>query len=343
MLSPGQIQQLYQEGITGIPISGNSLLGWWPLNGNANDLSGNGNSGAPTNVAYVLPSNYARDSILLAKVPTALQPIPGVLSCTSNSKCSNPSLSDLYLGYVPLEAQGGVMQTGGFNGASSYVYFGNGNNWVPQSGTISLWLKATSSVTGADNIVEIYYDTNDRLTVYLGDLSSVPMTYRIMSGGSQYDVNSNSALSANTWYHVVFIFGNSMSMYINGVQQTQTNSHSGLFSEPSATFYLSNQQGSPTRKLNGFISDVQIYNTMLSPGQIQQLYQEGITGIPISGNSLLGWWPLNGNANDYSGNGYNGTAYSMVYPYFSGTYNAPGMSAIATTANEWQALGLANT
>ena len=29
-----------------------NLLGWWPLNGNANDYSGNGNNGAPANVVY---------------------------------------------------------------------------------------------------------------------------------------------------------------------------------------------------------------------------------------------------------------------------------------------------
>ena len=29
-----------------------SLVGWWPLNGNANDYSGNNNNGVPTGVIY---------------------------------------------------------------------------------------------------------------------------------------------------------------------------------------------------------------------------------------------------------------------------------------------------
>jgi YVTN family beta-propeller protein len=101
-LSAAQVQQLYQEGISGLPIANAGLAGWWPLNGNANDYSGNGNNGAATSVSYTLPSNYVRDSIMTVPVPTSLSPLPGVLSCTSNSKCSSSSLPNLYLGYMPI-------------------------------------------------------------------------------------------------------------------------------------------------------------------------------------------------------------------------------------------------
>jgi len=56
----------------------------------------------------------------------------------------------------------------------------------------------------------------------------------------------------------------------------------------------------------GLISNEQIYNTSLSANEIQALYLEGIGGAPIDLQHLVAWWPLNGNANDYSGNGYNG-------------------------------------
>jgi len=58
--------------------------------------------------------------------------------------------------------------------------------------------------------------------------------------------------------------------------------------------------------LNGSIANVQIYNTSLSASEIQALYQEGIGGAPIDLQNLVAWWPLNGNANDYSGNSNNG-------------------------------------
>jgi hypothetical protein len=51
-LSQNQIQQVYSEGLGGAPISMNALIGWWPLAGNSNDASGNGNSGVENNVSF---------------------------------------------------------------------------------------------------------------------------------------------------------------------------------------------------------------------------------------------------------------------------------------------------
>ena len=59
---------------------------------------------------------------------------------------------------------------------------------------------------------------------------------------------------------------------------------------------------------NGSITNVQAYSFSLSQTQITQIYDRGIGGAPISGVNLVGWWPLDGNANDYSGNNNNGVA-----------------------------------
>jgi hypothetical protein len=64
---------------------------------------------------------------------------------------------------------------------------------------------------------------------------------------------------------------------------------------------------------SGMIANIQVYNTTLSPSEIQALYQEGIGGAPIDLQHLVGWWPLNGNANDYSGNGNNGVPNGVTF------------------------------
>jgi hypothetical protein len=57
----------------------------------------------------------------------------------------------------------------------------------------------------------------------------------------------------------------------------------------------------------GSESNVQIYNASLSGSNVTELYQGGMGGAPVLLHNLVGWWPLNGNANDYSGNGNNAT------------------------------------
>ena len=157
-----------------------------------------------------------------------------------------------------------------------------------------------------------------------------------MPGSFFFGVNSNGVgLGSNTiwqypmnrWYFVAGTFnaptGSSISssdfnLYINGVFSVGSswcNIHStnvkapltgsgGMYIGTNAPFTTS-QGGIP---FNGLLSNMQVYNSVLSSQQIYHLYQEGIEGVPISNAMLLGWYPLNGNLNDYSGNGYTVTS-----------------------------------
>jgi hypothetical protein len=64
---------------------------------------------------------------------------------------------------------------------------------------------------------------------------------------------------------------------------------------------------------NGSIANLQIYNTSLTENQIGQIYSQGIGGIPLSNAGLLAWYPLQGNANDYSGHGNVGFPENVTY------------------------------
>ena len=96
-----------------------------------------------------------------------------------------------------------------------------------------------------------------------------------------------------------------------------------LQSTDNIPFRIGNSWGS-NEPWDGDIANVQFYNTALSANDVQALYQEGIGGAPIKIQNLIGWWPLNGNANDYSGNGNNGVPSGVTYTsnWYSG-YSAP--------------------
>ena len=70
--------------------------------------------------------------------------------------------------------------------------------------------------------------------------------------------------------------------------------------------YIGGNNGCGDSPMVGELANIQIYNTSLTPAEIEELYLEGIGGAPIDLQHLVAWWPLNGNANDYSGNGNNG-------------------------------------
>ncbi len=74
----------------------------------------------------------------------------------------------------------------------------------------------------------------------------------------------------------------------------------------------------------GGVSNVQVYNATLSASEIKALYMEGIGGAPLVLQNLVGWWPLNGDANDYSGNAEAGVAsdVSFTSKWMNG-YTAP--------------------
>jgi len=333
LLSSQQVRQLYQQGISGVPLSANSLAVWYTLNGNSNDYSGNGNNGIPSAVPYTLLRNYTRDSIFVTPVPTQLSPLPGILSCSNIAQCTDNSLPHLFIGRNPLQMQNAFFQTANFNGANSYVkVLDTASLDLTSAFTLSAWINAVST-PNANNYVIGKHESGPNWYGYAFSLLSNARinVYTDIGGWKQGNV-----LSLNKWHNIVATSDNSiLKIYVDGVLDVSVGSAGATAA--ATDLYFGRDIGG-TQRFNGLISNVQIYTTPLSINKVQALYQAGIGSIPFSGN-LVGWWPLNGNANDYSGNNFNGASSNVIYPYFSGAYSSPGLSAITISSNEWQAFG----
>ena len=61
------------------------------------------------------------------------------------------------------------------------------------------------------------------------------------------------------------------------------------------------------------ISNVQVYDFAFSKNQLSTAFDLGYAGLPVSTNGLIAWLPLDGNANDYSGNNNNGVATNVNF------------------------------
>ena len=123
------------------------------------------------------------------------------------------------------------------------------------------------------------------------------------------------------WYANGQLIGTEL--HTGGISYIASNVAIGTFS-PDCTVCRSVGYGD-AEWFNGAISNVQIYNTSLPQHTISALYQEGIGGAPIDLQNLVGWWPLDGNGNDYSGNNQNSVSNGITFtggPWWS-TYQTP--------------------
>ena len=214
------------------------------------------------------------------------------------------------------------MYVASFNGVNANVSipttgFPTGNSPV----TLEAWVYE-------NNLAKRYYvvgyggsSSNTEFRMFLNDFS--PGQFSLETCGNGW--TSSASLSPKTWYHLVITYNGSgsPSFYVNGIKYPVAST----WGTPSVNIALGG--GSIGNRgscgggyyMNGSIANVQIYSTALTPQEIQYLYQQGLGGGPIRLGSLVGWWPLNGDAKDYSGNNNHGTINGGVT--FVQNYNPP--------------------
>ncbi|MDE1824531.1 MAG: LamG domain-containing protein [Candidatus Micrarchaeota archaeon] len=179
---------------------------------------------------------------------------------------------------------------GGYNTVTFWM------QWVSPSATSAMLL----DFTGYD----IYYSNYFGFNAYNGD---------------DYGICSPTFVSGR-WYFISALFYNGVytgksAIYINGVNQTMAQCAGAARSATaSPTFAIGSEANSVNNYFfYGDIANMQIYNRSLSQGAIQALYKEGIGGAPIDLQDLVAWYQLNGDANDYSGNGYQGIPTNVIW------------------------------
>jgi hypothetical protein len=134
--------------------------------------------------------------------------------------------------------------------------------------------------------------------------------FEIRTGSTQ--TYSVSYPGTDKWNYVVATYnGFAMSIYINGaLAGSQVASGNIVIDSSNITVGSLRKTGN---WYSGEVSNIQIYNKSLNSNQISQLYTEGIGGPPELLQNLVGWWPLNGDVVDYSGNQQNGVSNSIYF------------------------------
>ena len=219
-----------------------------------------------------------------------------------------------------------------FNGATSFINISNPASFnLASSYTVTGWFEVTSWASA--NSQNIF--TKDLPAGWNAGPGGKQM-YLWPSGSSlRYDAyasccgsvgTSSATFRQNTWYQFAFAStsGNYLTIYVNGAVANPSASEGGPeVDNPASAIYIG--ISSPgVDPFWGDMADIQFYNTTLSANEISSLYDEGIGGSPVLINNLVGWWPLNGNADDYSGNLNNGVSSNIVFTSsWTSGYSAP--------------------
>ncbi|MDE1823780.1 MAG: LamG domain-containing protein [Candidatus Micrarchaeota archaeon] len=197
-------------------------------------------------------------------------------------------------------------------GGTSYIKTGTvglplGNN----QRSISMWVYPKSANNGAFYTYGTY--ASQEMVGLLITSAGSSLYFQVY--GTDWD--TGMSLNLNSWNFVAVAYnptGNTVTAYVNG--NTQTHSLGSALntalpgSDPSDVGKIMNGQG---QYAIGYIANIQVYNASLDNTTIKAIYKEGIGGAPIAVQYLVAWWPLNGNANDYSGNNNQGNATNMVW------------------------------
>ena len=228
---------------------------------------------------------------------------------------------------------------------SNYIHGTNNNvgSYIASthSGTISLWVDFNTRPiasswteifdTQSNNLFFIHADSSNLYVCDTPQSSTYPNGYvncAIIIPESDIPIGKfiqiTATMGLNPGYTLNYLASGystsaHMKLYINGVLIASADTSPTYDGYPSPF-----QINSGSAYWEGSMANVQLYDIALSSNEVSAIYQEGIGGPPIDLQDLVGWWPLNGNANDYSGYSNGGTSCGIAYSSnWYGSYSAP--------------------
>lgn len=149
--------------------------------------------------------------------------------------------------------------------------------WNAGSWSVSAWVKinSTSKVSG-DNAVLSHGIAGNSQGLHLGIRNNV-----IYFGFYSNDIGSSSLVVANRWYHITWVFDYGQKqrlVYVNGaIDYTGAITGSVGYSGTGTNTELGRYPWSAGQMLSGYLGRVQIYNRVLTTGEVSQNFA-GLAG-----------------------------------------------------------------
>jgi len=199
-----------------------------------------------------------------------------------------------------------------FNGSDGYVQLGN--NLAPDISsaiTITVWFYLEDkTVPSHPRLISKGADKAGYEIKHLLDLTTPPSS---TAGRLQFLIapgilTSTTAPQLDRWYHLAVTYdGTQIALYLDGVLDAAVPA-SGLVSRNSERLCFGQKSSWAWDKFKGSLDEMSLWRIALSPEQIRQVMQNGLSG---NETGLVGYWPFDEGGGlttaDKSANGNHGT------------------------------------
>ena len=283
VLSASEIAGIFNAGTTGkckplATVAPENQVLWLAGDGDALDSSGNGNNGTLQNGA----------SYTVGRVGQGFQFNGSGFVTVADAPSLNPT--------AQISIEGWVYPTTNSIATDSMAIIANKETNATVQYEMARRLSSGGCPTGGGI-------PTGNFAVYIGGISGLPDD----CGGW---VNGNAQLPLNTWSHVAMTYdGANLRAFVNGAN-TRTVAATGAIPTTNGIFQLGKRVRN-TEIWIGQLDEISLYNRGLTTAEIESIANAGLAGkykvqstVP---SGLVAWLTGDGNPNDISGNGNNGT------------------------------------
>jgi hypothetical protein len=258
---------------------------------------------------FLLIAFGAKTQVNLQNGLVAYYPFNG----NANDESGNGNNGNVNGATLTTDRFGNVGKAYSFDGSSNSItsntsFFNIGWDQFTVSGWVSLNDVNKISQTIFNTIphegIDLNYNyestSQHNFSAFIGSYSGVPAwDIALNSQGAKKDYENNK------WFHFTLIkSGLKYYLYINNILDMIISSSIAPTNTQSKITLGSNNVR--PEYFGGKLDDIRIYNRALSSDEITQIYNSEKPATDLS-NGLVAYYPFNGNANDESGNGNNGT------------------------------------
>jgi len=190
-----------------------------------------------------------------------------------------------------------------FDGTDDVIEIQEDPAFEGNSHAISLWFKSSTPQITQGRILICKDGTGGGSRQWqIAEISGHRVKAHVWTSDGMKDIDSVLRYTTSKWCHVIQVWdGKKLKLYVDGIFDSETPAIGPIANGDEPILI-----GSADR-FQGFIDDVRIYNRALSEEEVAGLYDLEKPDYSKSlKEGLVAHYPFNGNANDESGNGYDG-------------------------------------